>query len=132
MKKEITVEEGSRIIAEFMGEFRVSDDKYATGSSHNVWYVGDLIYHSSWSWLMPVVEKIESLGFEFSICQNSVLIMNDWKKIPEPVTLEKLPANKRFERTEKSDSKIVSTWQACVAFIQWLTTYHSKQDSLTL
>jgi len=30
-------------------------------------YMEDFDYHESWDWLMPVVEKIESLGFEVLI-----------------------------------------------------------------
>ena len=55
------------LIAEFMGLERLSD---ATNSMYH--HEGDFIgrnleYHTSWDWLMPVVQKIESLGYVFTI-----------------------------------------------------------------
>lgn len=43
--------ENNKLIAEFMGE------KFHEDS----WSHGDIEYKTSWDWLMPVVEKIESL-----------------------------------------------------------------------
>jgi len=37
----------------------------------------DLQYHTSWDWLMPVVEKIESLGYKFE--KNLQRIDRDWQ-----------------------------------------------------
>lgn len=34
----------------------------------------DLKYNSDWSWLMPVIEKIESLGYKITIEENSCQI----------------------------------------------------------
>lgn len=36
---------------------------------HTVLNFKGINYHSDWNWLMPVVEQIESLGHEVSICQ---------------------------------------------------------------
>ena len=53
LNKEIYKEkmENNKLIAEFMGE------KFHEDS----WSHGDIEYKTSWGWLMPVVEKIESL-----------------------------------------------------------------------
>jgi hypothetical protein len=58
------ISEGNKLIAEFMGvesyeangyvNFIYSDDNHRTHV--------DLAYHSSWDWLMPVVEKIHAEG----------------------------------------------------------------------
>ena len=36
-----------------------------------------LEYHTSWDWLMPVVEKIESLGYEFFIVEDRIKIAHN-------------------------------------------------------
>lgn len=68
----------------------------------------DLKYHSSWDWLMPVVEKIESLGrFSFEIDLNSAHVYEmDFDK--SELTIE-----------AHENSKIASTWLAVVEFINW-------------
>ncbi len=59
----------NKIIAEFMGMkphhqdsgclIRVDDN-----GSNEVVPIEELAYHVSWNWLMPVVEKIEELGYD--------------------------------------------------------------------
>jgi len=34
-------------------------------------------YHKEWNWLMPVVEKIENLGYEFFIVENRVEVSHN-------------------------------------------------------
>ena len=64
-----TIEEKNRMIAEFMG-FKLQDDpnerwfgQYFT-VPNKVWAnrIELLHFHASWDWLMPVVEKIESVN----------------------------------------------------------------------
>jgi len=61
-----TLEEKNRMIAEFMGIVESSiDGQFWTEKSHEGFGIGKLVglkYHSSWDWLMPVVEKIESVN----------------------------------------------------------------------
>lgn len=64
----------------------------------------DMKFHSSWDWLMPVVEKIESLGnYGFTIYRNSTNING------LPIEL----ANTR------GNTKIEAVYNACVEFILW-------------
>ena len=75
-----TTEQKNRLIAEFMGyhfdehENAYYIQKYNSGD----WFsIEELLFHESWDWLMPVVEKIERLGF--TIEKNFQPIDNDWQ-----------------------------------------------------
>lgn len=53
----------NKLIAEFMGGQRVLPDKdvYNMPTHNNLCYgVDELHYHTSWDWLMPVVEKMNT------------------------------------------------------------------------
>lgn len=65
-------------------------------------------YHSDWNTLMKVVEKIESLGFEFFIVENRCRIANNTDKSTETII--------DFEITGR---KIQATYKAAVEFIKW-------------
>jgi hypothetical protein len=60
-----TVEESNKLIAEFMGGGWTGkiqpfyDERWVECPPMGIEYIKDLKYHSSWDWLMPVVEKIE-------------------------------------------------------------------------
>lgn len=66
----------NELIAEFMGGWNDNNNSKhlgmnvpADGNPHweDQWYdYKDMKYHSSWDWLMPVVEKIQSLNYGFS------------------------------------------------------------------
>jgi hypothetical protein len=106
-----SVVEGNRIIAEFM---EVSKEPTLYGSTRvrlNVPSIGSwfedrgLQYHTSWEWLMPVVEKVRDLGFKFIIGDsNRVTVYNkdyDWRN------------------GSTTDSMIECVWHGCVQFIQF-------------
>jgi hypothetical protein len=58
MKKEEIIK-GNKLIAEFDGRVNKMCHDNTTASPYN--------YHTAWDWLMPVVEKIESLGYTVTI-----------------------------------------------------------------
>jgi len=79
----------NKLIAEFMGvnvitldDVRKNKDPYH--SSSDGYLKDDLKYHSSWDWLMPVVEKIEGLrdskgdAYRFSIDMCNAQIETSW------------------------------------------------------
>ena len=52
----------NKLIAEFMGLVVSNREDYHSSLHTNV--DADLKYHTSWDWLMPVVEEIDHLQFE--------------------------------------------------------------------
>ena len=103
-----TIEENNRLIAEFMG-FEIIDRPYGNGfvtlSETEICDVDDLLYHTSWDWLMPVVDKINSLnGGEF----NTVIISNACRIYSDKNTYnEIIEANSTIEATYKSILKLI-------------------------
>ena len=56
----------NKLIAEFMGAFFDDNGMTRICGQYGLERVNDLSlkYHTSWDWLMPVVEKIEIEGFD--------------------------------------------------------------------
>ena len=106
--------EGNKLIAEFMITQKPSDDfcvnwkdkiefsVFMNGKSKTYLY-SKLKFHSSWDWLMPVVEKIEDLGHGVTIYRKGCQI-NDVHC-----------TNTGF----RHNSKIEETYQAVIEFIKW-------------
>ena len=67
-----------------------------------------MIYHKSWDWIMPVVEKIESMGIQFVFTQSKIGFINEGT----PVCVIDSP-----------ESKKEKTYSAVVEFIIW----HNKK-----
>lgn len=116
--------DGNRILAEFMGftplnkehtVFSSNDFLYEREQETN-WFDRDLKFHTYWDWLMPVVEKIESLGYAVLICYARVVIeccvMSDKTVI--------------YKNDNNSIPKIKNAFLACVEFAKWYKN-QSKQ-----
>ena len=108
--------ESNRIIAEFMqadvnsnGTFELPQHGTLrpNGEFKTEFSISQLKYHSDWNWLMPVVEKIESMGFDVNILKNGTQII-DYSKNIEVVNNV---ADISFDR------KIEHTYQAIVRFV---------------
>ena len=100
-------DEGNKLIAEFMGGVFETEEQ-PIPYWENIYGGGpypkteDLLYHASWEWLMPVVEKIEnSTDTTFDIENDNVHISGDFKLSV-------------FEHT-----KLESVYTAVIRFIQW-------------
>lgn len=65
----------NRLIAEFM-EYELEGEVWvATMSKEDDTYLGrHLLFQTSWDWLMPVVEKIFSLGYDYTIRPRHMVI----------------------------------------------------------
>lgn len=121
--------EKNKIIAEFMGvKFNPLDNFYYYGElmhtipllEPNVWRLSSdqLKYHSSWDWLMPVVEKIESL--------EHITDEGNWG--PYHFNLYRTSTSFGYGRfkiiaTEQQGStKLEAAYKAVVQFIKWYNT----------
>jgi hypothetical protein len=111
MKTETKTE--NELIAEFMG-FEKTSTFYDTADDRHYKYKSELFgytypsewaFHIKWDWLMPVVEKIETLKF-------SVMVIGKYTRIqcPHPY--------KEFA-TDICETKIQSVYKAVVEFIKW-------------
>ena len=70
------------------------------------WSLYNLDYSGSWDWLMPVVEKIETLGY---FC-----MINKWTSVYTGSDGERIQVT-----TVEGKSKIKNTYKAVVEFIKW-------------
>lgn len=71
-------------------------------------------YHDSWDWLMPVVEKIESLRFtSLVIADKRCSILN-------------IDTGFLADIKDEADTKIEAVWLAVVAFCKW---YNEQKSS---
>lgn len=105
------ITESNKLIAEFMQipKCKRCDDcgSHQYGPSI-IFHPSEMQYQDLWSWLMPVVDKIESLGFSCTIMCDNCLIKNThtYKK-------------KIFRTSILGKTKIEATYTAIVEFIQW-------------
>lgn len=111
---------GNKLIAKFMGHEVMCDGisqyicyktpKFENGrlsGLHNKESVTDIhnLYNTSWDWLMPVVEKIESLGYKWNISSST--------EYPYHI------CNIQNMKTIEGISAIDATYGACIEFIKW-------------
>lgn len=131
MNKKIA--EGNRLIAEFMGAIVTLDYceipdvqdglgfyfKKENAPDFDLRYCSEgLKYHSSWDWLMPVVEKIESLGYQsetmgWHLTNGLVTTISFW--------VNRTDYSKEPERVccKESKKKIEAVWTAVIEFIKY-------------
>lgn len=110
--------EGNKIIAEFMG-WEVSEKAKSLkkrGLTINTIPYGyfkihpdDLLYQSSWDWLMPVVEKIEKESFNI-FGEYEDVIINGCSCFVE---------TRDREISIIETTKIEATYKAVVEFVKW-------------
>ena len=102
----------NKLIAEFMelptevskaGLLNYYHREYNSGT----WYEEhELSYNVSWDWLMPVVERIENLGYEFFIVEDRVKVAHNTDNSIKTIIHFTLGGSKRD-----------ATYQAVVGFI---------------
>ena len=98
--------ESNKLIAEFMGFTIIQGDVYNIPVPKNDVGIGytpnKMQYHTSWDWLMPVVEKIWDITgsrtlFYHQISEDETLFVNDYQNL----------------------SNIEHCYKAAVEFIKW-------------
>lgn len=116
--------ENNKIIAEFMGAIQAYKpyvnvelyeydmfgiiDQIEDGENEQHYFLPEqMLFHSDWNWLMEVVEKIESLGYDSEIIYRlddggHCCYLND-----SPVF------------SSQMGSKIEAVYNACLEFIKW-------------
>jgi len=130
---EINLKEGNVELAKFMGMIENStpyDNSFLPPKDDSefkimvcrkmdvgAWYVYPE-FHSSWDWLMAVVERIEDLGYSFEIVGNQVEIRyvkeTDLRKFSTTVNVVDAYGFKN-----KSLTKLEAVWLACTEFSNW-------------
>jgi hypothetical protein len=125
------ITEGNILIAKFMGakctlepingylvcSFTNAD--IPANSPSNFWMPKYMLYHSSWDWLMKVVDKIESMKAV------SVNIHNDYCGITCGLFRPKFAISNLF------NSKIESTWHSVIEFIQYYNNHNNENSKET-
>lgn len=113
--------EGNKLIAEFMQaknefsdiyylpEFGHYFNSYGQIELNDCFRTDELKYHSSWDWLMPVVEKIEKNFWVTTTTRRGYSAVS----IHQP--------QRAYEKIARVDSenKLEATWKAIVEFIKW-------------
>lgn len=105
----------NKLIAEFMDALTLDSN----GNSKED--ITKFKYHSSWGWLMPVVERIESLGFVTKI-KTSPTISKKWTIHHMIVQKDSIKDIKYVEiKSEyaENESKVSLVYRGVIAFIKW-------------
>ena len=112
------MEENNKLIAEFMGyeSYEYSGYRMFVLEENNHRTDIDLHYHTSWDWLMPVVEKIEGMNIEIGGITTSpdvIIVYGD-------CTIQDENDKKLFNfyhHSIDSKDKLGATYKAVVEFI---------------
>lgn len=101
--------ESNNLIAEFMGDNFIIED--LKNRQMHCYGTKKLEYHSSWDWLMPVVEKISEFKYEDgdTAYPRTFGVIEDGKK------MFRLNRHQLF----RCDTLIEATWLSVVNFIRW-------------
>ena len=98
--------ENNKLIAEFLCTTQKTeglDDCYILKGM--AYHIEDLKFDTDWNWIIPVVEKIESLGYWLNKIDGDYWIVND-------------NGDTIIDNTEHSGG-IIAVYNACVEFIKW-------------
>jgi hypothetical protein len=109
--KESEILEGNKLVAEFMGATKGFNSKdgefYYLPNNVPSYLIKELKYHSSYDWIMPVVQKIINLGWQFQL--NSYGISN---------SAEFIKTGSYIKNTDWS-TPLLATYNVVIDFIKW-------------
>ena len=116
--------DGNKLIAEFMGN-KMNGDYYISGynakfPTTDLVHPLTLAYNEDWNWIMPVVEKIESLEQ-----------VDYTKLLSEPKNFYQFEINLKTDSDQSSfnvmtENKMESIYDCLVAFIKWYNEQTKK------
>lgn len=117
--------EGNELLARFMGgktestHFEI-DMGFIWVPYEGMHRLNALKYHSSFDWLMKVVEKINSLGYIFSIELHPEYERLKSKNYNRVEILHNEDRHIYRDSTISFDKPVIeSVWKACVTFVKW-------------
>lgn len=105
--------ENNKLIAEFM----TKEPEVLKRDLNKAGTLESMQYHSSWDWLMPVVDKIEDFLEEHSMALFNVQIEQCWCEILDNKTSDTIAQG-------EGNNKLDATYDAVVQFIKW----YNKQN----
>jgi hypothetical protein len=106
--------ENNQLIASFLGQTSTIYDfpQFGYINSRGDWSdtfsASELKFHKDWNWLMEVVDKIESLDFNFNITSRDATVLKNHGAIYQTLIY-------RIDGTKK----IKAVYNTCVEFIKW-------------
>lgn len=122
----MNTQESNKLIAEFMGHLWHEDEVFGPlvlkgGTNHKP------LYHSDWSWLMPVVEKIAekvNVVIKVGACHifRRVMAAKEYAKKNSIDSLSEVPPI-----TEHIDKGFIGNVYHCV--VDYITWYNSQQSN---
>lgn len=121
MTTDQSIVDGNKLIAEFMGfEFVANQSRYMLTISDFLEneLASTYKFKISWDWLMPVVDKIESLN---EVCDFNI---NYCSVYGHEVSVSNLYKNTFNPYSVKDETKIEAVYNACLKFIQ----YYNQKD----
>jgi hypothetical protein len=139
---EVTIDQMNEAIARFMGGTRVLHPSQKYSSEHHFGYVchrghwwneNNLKYHTSWDWLMPVVEKIETPMFD----KNGQFISRtgaDVQILYKACIIEYEPDEESGDPCEETkiqvsgETKLEAVYNAVYQFITWYNQQKQNEE----
>lgn len=120
--------EGNKLIAEFMGmkESVIKRGSLVWNEKNILIDKNELKYHSSWDWLMPVVERIESLDKLGGVVR---IIQGQCKITSRMLGDSSVYADKSNYMLMGVKGKLLSTYEAVVEFIKWYNQQKIKNKT---
>lgn len=108
------------MIARFMGAKHVAGRLWDFGKNpprpnDSQWNYTDMLYHRYWDWLIPVLDKIRSLGFDYAICSIAI----DGEELSEIMISPRVKDDNIEIHTRTEEKLIDATYNAVLQFIQW-------------
>lgn len=121
----------NQLIAEFMGAKQVNMHTAIEGRRYSILtknYPQTLKYHTSWEWLMPVVDKIEldTIHPMFNFSMHLGKMYADITCILRPTGVD--PPPDIIYNNMHCDSKIECAYKCVVDFIKWHNQQKVEKD----